>query len=135
MVTPSEFSHVGLRSDSVDETVRFLEEFLDAEVLDTGEIVREEWDADVDYAALALADKTAFVVDPTPYEAAGLVDPLSPGVAHYGFVVDDASAAVAEWRADGGEVLMEPFTLGDARYAFCHGPEGTRIELVEHLDE
>lgn len=134
MVTLSEFSHVGLRSDHVSETVGFFEEFLGAEILDTGEIVRDEWGTDVHYAALAVADKTIFVVDPTPYEAAGLVDPLSPGIAHYGFVVDDVTVAVADWR-DGGDVLMDPFTLGDARYAFCHGPDGTRIELVEHLDE
>lgn len=134
MVALSEFSHVGLRSEDVDGTVAALEEFLDASVLDTGEIVRDDWETDVDYAALSVADKTMFVVDPTPYEAADLVDPISPGIAHYGFVVADVERAVTDWRADGGQVLMEPFTLGDARYAFCHGPDDTRVELVEHRD-
>ena len=131
MVTPESFSHVGLRSDDVEGTVEFFEARLDADVLDRGEITRDDWERDVSFAALSVADKDLFVVDPTPYEAAGLVAEVRPGVAHYGFVVDDVDAALAEWMGADGDVLMEPFTLDGVRYAFCHGPDDTRIELVE----
>lgn len=134
MVVPAEFSHVGLRSDHVDDTVEFLRTHVDAELQDRGQIERDDWDQVVEYAALGLADKSVFVVDPTPYEAAGLVDSIPSGIAHYGIVVDDVYAALADWRGADGSVLMEPFVLGDVRYAFCHGPDGTRIELVEHVE-
>lgn len=135
MVVPEEFSHVGLRTDDVDETVGFLESHLGAEVVDRATIARDDWEREVAVAALSVADADVFVVDPTPYEAAGLVESVQPGIAHYGFVVADVDAAVADWSAADGVVLMDPFTLGDTRYAFCHGPDGTRIEFVDHLSE
>ena len=135
MVTPEEFSHVGLRTHDVDGTVGFLEAHLGAEVINRGTITRDDWARAVTVAALSVADADVFVVDPTPYEAAGHVDAVRPGIAHYGFVVADVAAALAEWRDAGGRVLMEPFTLDDARYAFCNGPDGTRIEFVERPSE
>ncbi|GAA0301845.1 VOC family protein [Halarchaeum salinum] len=133
MITPNAFSHVGLRAADVHDTVAFLEERLDATLRDRGDIARDDWEQDVRYAALDLAGTTVFVVHPTPYEAAGLVEPLEPGIAHYGIEVDDVETALDDWRESGG-VLMEPFDLGDTRYAFCHGPDLTRIELVETPD-
>jgi len=135
MVITEEFSHVGLRTDDVDETVAFFERYLGAEVVDRGTIARDDWECEVAVAALSVADKDVFVVDPTPYEAAGLVESVQPGIAHFGFVVTDVDAALVDWTAADGNVLMEPFTLGDTRYAFCHGPDGSRIEFVEHSSE
>jgi len=129
MVAPKAFSHVGLRADDVDDTVRSLEALLGVDCEDRGRIENEDWERDVEYAALGLADKAMFVVRPTPYEAAGVVDHVEPGIAHYGVEVDDVEAALEDWSES--EVLMKPFALGDTRYAFCNGPDGTRIELVE----
>lgn len=134
MISPESFSHLGLRSADIDLTLSFLQASLDAELLDRGEIERNDWDDTVAFAVLSIADKSAFVINPTPYEAAGLVDHIPPGIAHYGFVVNDIDVAVSNWKEAGESVLMEPFVVGEAAYAFCHGPDGTRIELVENFE-
>lgn len=133
MVVPKTFSHIGLRAADVDSTVASLELFLGVDVVDRGEITNADWERDVQYAALELADKAIFVVRPTPYEAAGLFEPLDPGIAHYGVEVDSIDAALDDWSDDA--VLMEPFELGETRYAFCAGPDDTQIELVESLTD
>ncbi|SFG85809.1 Glyoxalase/Bleomycin resistance protein/Dioxygenase superfamily protein [Halopelagius inordinatus] len=133
MVVPKAFSHIGLRAADVDSTTASLEHLIGVNVVDRGEITNADWERDVQYATLELADKTIFVVHPTPYEAAGLVEPLDPGIAHYGVEVDSIDAALDDWSDD--TVLMEPFDLGDTRYAFCTGPDNTRIELVESLTD
>ncbi|EMA07517.1 VOC family protein [Haloferax denitrificans] len=129
MVVPETFSHIGLRTVNVANTVASLEDLLGVNVMDQGRIKKGDWERDVQYAALELADKTVFVVHPTPYEAAGLVEPLEPGIAHYGVEVDNIDTALEDWNDD--EILMEPFELDETRYAFCSGPDNTRIELVE----
>lgn len=133
MVVPKTFSHIGLRAADVDSTVASLELLLGVNVVDRGEITNSDWERDVQYAALELADKAVFVVRPTPYEAAGLVEPLAPGIAHYGVEVDSVAAALEDWSDEA--VLMEPFELDETRYAFCTGPDDTRIELVESLTD
>lgn len=131
MITPTSFTHIGLRSENVQSTVDFLQDFLEVTVLDEGSFKLEGWDAAVAYSAIELGDKRCFVVDPTPYEAAGIVESIQPGIAHFGIGVPHIEAAIIDWQETGGTVLMEPFTLDDTAYAFCAGPTGTRIELVE----
>lgn len=53
------------------------------------------------------------------------------GLEHLGIHVDDVDAAVAELRAKGVEILLEPTDVRpDVRIAFVKGPDDVRIELL-----
>lgn len=128
-----EFSHIGIRSNSPDEVATWFEQSLGAEILDSGEFSLDEWDQSVEFIGLQVEDKNAFVVNPTPYEAAGAVEELDEGIAHFGMIVDDADAAIERYVERGGTELLSPFPLGETRYGFCEGPGGFNLEFVEHL--
>ena len=51
---------------------------------------------------------------------------------HFGFIVDDVDAAIAELRAKGAKVTMEPNTIRPGtRISFVESPEGVRIEVLQ----
>lgn len=51
---------------------------------------------------------------------------------HFGFLVDDVDAAIADLRAKGAEVTMEPNTIRPGtRISFIRSPEGVRIEVLQ----
>ena len=127
------FFHVALKVEDVEESLAFYRDSLGAEVIDRGEGGGDGGAEDVTYAALEVADKRLYLFDRAPYEAAGLVDPLPTGVLHFGYVVDDVSAASRELREAGAEFVMEPTRFGDLEVAFFRDPDGTRVELIEHL--
>ena len=125
--------HVALKVEDVEESLAFYRDALGAEVIERGEGSGDGGAEDVTYAALEVADKRLYLFDRAPYEAAGLVDPLPNGVLHFGYVVDDVVAASRELREAGAEFVMEPTRFGDLEVAFFRDPDGTRVELIEHL--
>lgn len=51
---------------------------------------------------------------------------------HFGFIVDDVDAAIADLRAKGAKVTMEPNTIRPGtRISFVESPEGVRIEVLQ----
>jgi hypothetical protein len=128
-----QFSHIGIRSENPSEVGAWFENNLEAEILDSGEFGFDDWDRSVEFVGLDVGDKNAFVVNPTPYEAAGVLDSVDEGIAHFGVVVDDADAAIAEYVDRGGRKLLDPFRLDETRYGFCAAPGGFRVEFVEPL--
>jgi len=66
----------------------------------------------------------------SPREPRTFFGPL-PGLEHMGFDVDDVDVAVAQLRAKGVEILLEPMDVRpDVRIAFVKGPDDVRIELL-----
>lgn len=128
-----QFSHIGIKAQDPLMTAKWLEDQLEAKRLDSGEFGFDDWGQSVEFVGIEIGDKNAFVVAPTPYEAAGVVEDVDEGIAHFGLAVDDCEAAVNEVIARGGEQLLEPFELDNTRYGFCDGPVGFRIEFVEPL--
>jgi len=51
-------------------------------------------------------------------------------VDHLAFNVEDVDQALAELKAQGVDVAMEPFNEGDGRLAFIKDPDGIWIELM-----
>jgi len=129
---PESFFHVALKVEDVEASTAFYEDHLGGEVIDRGDA--GQGPADIEYAALEVADKRVYLFEEAPYEAAGLVDTLPRGFLHYGFVVDDVESASSELLDAGVEFVMEPTTFGDLRVSFFSDPEGVRVELIEHLD-
>ena len=51
---------------------------------------------------------------------------------HFGFLWADVDAAIADLRAKGAEVVMEPNQIRPGtRIAFIRSPEGVRIEVLQ----
>lgn len=51
---------------------------------------------------------------------------------HFGFLVEDVDAAIADLRAKGAKVTMEPNTIRPGtRISFVESPEGVRIEVLQ----
>lgn len=127
MVTLESFYHVAVKVPDVDAAVDFYRRHLDGELADRGE------GDGFEYASLAVADRHLYLFDRAPYEAAGLVEGLPHGLLHFGYVVDDLTAATRELEADGVALLMEPTPFDGTRMAFFIDPAGTRIELFEFV--
>lgn len=134
MAAIESFFHVAIKTTDIDREIEFYRAYLDAELLDRVEGEGEAAD-DVSHAVLSVGDKRVYLFETAPYEAAGLVDDVEFGFLHFGFVVDDIDAVVTDLMADDVPVVMEPTRFGDLKIAFFTAPSGTRIELLEHLDE
>jgi catechol 2,3-dioxygenase-like lactoylglutathione lyase family enzyme len=128
------FFHVACKTEDVDDAAAFYRECLGAGLLEWGHPTGEEGAEAVEYAALLVGDKRLYLFDRAPYEATGLVDSLPTGFLHFGYVVDDVERAFRELAAAGAEFLVEPKVFGDLEVAYFYGPDGVRVELVEHLD-
>ncbi len=51
---------------------------------------------------------------------------------HFGFIVADVDAAIADLRAKGAKVTMEPNDIRPGtRISFVESPEGVRIEVLQ----
>ena len=133
MPTPESFFHVAVKTADLDASLAFYREHLGAELLSRAEGAGTAAD-DVAHAALSVGDKRVYLFEQAPYEAAGLVEELPPGFLHFGFVVADVEAASAALADAGATFVMEPTTFGSLQVAFVTDPDGTRIELLEHLD-
>jgi catechol 2,3-dioxygenase-like lactoylglutathione lyase family enzyme len=130
---PESFFHVALKVPDVEESLAFYRDHLGGEVVDRGHADDGDGAEAVEHAALAVGDKRVYLFDRAPYEAAGLVADLPHGFLHFGFVVDDAAAAIDDVRAADASVVMEPTVFGDLRVAFVEDPVGVRVEVIEHL--
>lgn len=122
------FFHVAIKTDDLDAAVTFYRDVLGGELLESGDAGEGN-----EYAAVSVADKRIYCFEKPPYEIDGLVEDLPTGILHFGFVVPDVEAAVAESEAAGTDVFMPPSTFGDLRIAFVHGPDGESIEFIEEL--
>lgn len=131
---PNSFFHVALKVDDLDESVAFYREQFGADVIERGDAADGEGATAVNHVALEIADKRVYLFDRAPYEAAGIVDSVPVGVMHFGYVVDNVTAACAELAGTGVEFIMEPTTFENLKIAFFTDPNGIRIELIEHLE-
>ena len=53
------------------------------------------------------------------------------GIDHFGFLVDDMTAAVEDLKRKGAEFSSEPHDFRGAIVAFVRAPDGVSIELVQ----
>lgn len=121
------YDHIHLRSPNPRQTAEFYHTMFNARVIETSQPSGPPR-VDLDINGLAV-----FIAGP----GAGGVMPPGPtdshaGLDHFGFLVDDLDAAVAELKAKGAEFSTEPRALPTGiKIAFVRGPEGVRIELVQ----
>lgn len=124
------FYHVAIKVTDLTAAEAFYCDQLGAEVIRRSDAA--ESTTGINHVALSLADMQVYLFDRAPYEAAGIVDTVSPGVIHFGYVVEDIDAAHQELADDGVEFLMEPDVYGELKIAFFTDPDGNRVELLEH---
>ncbi|MFB6156678.1 MAG: VOC family protein [Haloferacaceae archaeon] len=129
---PKSFFHVAIKTADLDASETFYREHFNAAVVERGNATDGEGATAVNHVTLDIADKLVYLFDEAPYEAAGLVENVSTGFLHYGFVIPDVDAAHDELAASGLEFVMEPTTFDDLRIAFLTDPDGVRVELIEH---
>lgn len=130
---PKSFFHVAIKVGDVDQGIEFYRDHFDATVLERGHASEGEGATAVNHAALSIADKRVYLFDRAPYEAAGILEDVSRGFLHFGFVVDDVEVALADLSTADVEVIMEPSVFGELKIAFIADPADVRIELLEHL--
>ena len=127
----TDFVHVGLVVEDLDDTVRFLE-VLGFDCGSPG-LFAGEW---ID-RIIGLEDARVEVVR-FHSPAAGAQEPAPaanrPGLRHVAFKVDDVRGVVdrireAGWETVGEIVEVKPFLL-----CYVRGPEGLIVELAERLD-
>ncbi len=117
--------HVHLRSPDPEATAQFYERMFGAEVLRSEQQGKPRVDLDLCglkvFIAQAMGDKIGAAPN-SPYL----------GLDHIGLTVTGIDAAVAELKAKGAEITMEPTTIRpNVRIAFLRGPQGVSIELVD----
>jgi catechol 2,3-dioxygenase-like lactoylglutathione lyase family enzyme len=114
--------HVGVHVTDMERSVRFYRD-----VLGLRESVRFRM-ADETLTFLAAAGGwLELIQDGMPRRPTGVVD-------HVALRVDDVASMLARMRAHGVQVLDEEAIEVpeiNARIAFCTGPDGERIELIE----
>ena len=86
-----------------------------------------------EYALLDFGGTRLFLTPRTVFERR-LGHPLPDGLTHAVFEVEDVDTTLAELRAAGTEVLLEPIEisagLGSRRLAFCRSPGGMVFEVM-----
>ena len=87
-----------------------------------------------EYALVDFGGTRLFLTPKTVFEDR-LFSPLSPGITHAVFEVDDVDHTLVELTAAGTEVLLEPIEisagLGSRRLAFCRSPGGLVFEVMQ----
>ena len=121
------YDHVHLRSPDPEATALWYETMFGAEVKrSTQSDGRKRVDLDLGGMTVFIApimDKTATAAPPhSPYQ----------GLEHIGLRVSGIDAAVAELKAKGAELTMEPTTIRPGvRIAFLRGPQNVSIEILD----
>ena len=87
-----------------------------------------------EYALLDFGGTRLFLTPKTVFEDR-LPTSLADGLTHAVFEVEDVDATLAEIKAAGTEVLLEPIEvkagLGSRRLAFCRSPGGLVFEVLQ----
>ena len=142
----TDFVHIGLVVEDLDETVRFLELL----GLDCGKpgVFSGEWidriigleDVTVEIVMVRGPDGSdvfEVVSFHSPCASAEEVAPAAnrPGLRHVAFKVDDVGSVVERVRAAGWETVGEIVNFEDT-FLLCYvrGPEGLIVELAERLE-
>jgi len=142
----TEFVHIGLVVEDLDETVRFLSLL----GFDCGEpgVFGGEWidriigleNATVEVVMARGPDGSdVFEVVRFQSPSAGVEDPVPaanrPGLRHVAFKVDDVRGVVDRVREAGWETVGEIVDY-ESTYLLCYvrGPEGLIVELTERID-
>ncbi len=126
------YDHVHLRSPDPEAVAQFFQTMFGAEVL------RGTYAAGTFYPGqprvfIKLGGQTVLIAPAHHDEPTGAA-PHFPyfGLEHIGLTVDDVDVAVADLRAKGAEIAVEPadYSAG-TRLAFIRGPDGVMIEIVQ----
>ncbi len=120
------YDHIHLRSPNPDATALYYQRMFEAEVIRTMQQGKPRIDLKLGGVNIFIAPvASGDGVNPppkTPYQ----------GLDHFGLLVDDIDAVVAELKAKGAEFTREPTTVRPGvRVAFLRAPEGVSIELLD----
>ena len=87
-----------------------------------------------EYALIDFGGTRLFLTPKTVFEDR-LASPLADGLTHAVFEVDNVDTTLAELKAAGTEVLLDPIEisagLGSRRLAFCRSPGGMVFEVMQ----
>ena len=120
------WEHVHLRTPDPEETARWYQDKLGAE------IIRTKMADGSNRIDLNLAGQKVFIAQAEPGKAGGA--PSSPymGLDHFGMTVTNMAEAVAELKAKGVVFTMEPKQIRPGTtIAFLTAPQNVSIELIQ----
>ncbi len=120
------FEHIHLRSPDPEATAKFYAEMFGAEIIRSAPAGTPRID-------LNLGGQAVFIAEVAPGDNTA-APPASPyqGLDHFGLLVADIDATVAELKAKGAHFTMESKTIRPGtRIAFLRAPENVAIELLQ----
>jgi catechol 2,3-dioxygenase-like lactoylglutathione lyase family enzyme len=126
------FDHVHLRSPDPEATAQYYEKMFDAQVARSIHPPGTLFAGQRKYV-MNLGGQTILIAPKAP-KGATAEPPKDPyfGLEHIGMKVSDVDATVAELKAKGAEIALEPVTRSPGlRLAFVRGPQGVLIELIQ----
>jgi lactoylglutathione lyase len=126
------YDHVHLRSPDPEAAARFFQTMFDAEVL-RGTYAEGTFYPGQPRVFVKLGGQTVLIA-PAHHDEPTDDAPRFPyyGLEHIGLTVDDIDVAVADLRAKGAEIAVEPMDYSaGTRLAFIRGPDGVMIEIVQ----
>src|SRR5690554_2400998 len=129
--------HIGIAVKNLDETLKFYQEILGLECVDT-EVVEEQ---KVKVAFVPVGDTELEFLESTEEDGpiAKFIEKKGEGIQHIAFRVDNIEAAIEEMKEKGIRMIDEKprYGAGGARIAFCHpkSTNGVLIELSEREDQ
>jgi catechol 2,3-dioxygenase-like lactoylglutathione lyase family enzyme len=121
-----------LKVADLETTAEFYRRYMGAEIRVRGEIYGSR------YIVIRFGVTRVILFDKAPYEEE-LQLSLPNGFLHVVFEVDDFEAHIEMLRRSGVKFFMEPRLLkgefGTRKIAFFEAPDGTRIEIMEVLED
>lgn len=123
--------NIGIRVADIEKEVSYFKAL--GAVLRVQETLATK-DGQFEYALLDFGGTRLFLTPRTVFEHA-LLEPLSDGLTHAVFEVEDVDATLRELVAQGTEILVSPMEidagLGSRRLAFCRSPGGVVFEVMQ----
>lgn len=123
--------NIGIRVADIEKEVSYFKAL--GAVLRVQETLATK-DGQFEYALLDFGGTRLFLTPRTVFEHA-LPEPLSDGLTHAVFEVEDVDATLRELVAQGTEILVSPMEidagLGSRRLAFCRSPGGVVFEVMQ----
>ena len=121
-----------IKAPDIDETTHFYVANMGAELRLSGVVFG------CHYNLIRMGETRVLIFDKAPYEEQYGWD-LPPGFLHVVYEVDNHEEQVAQLRATGVRVLMEPqeieTALGRRKIAFFESPNGIRTEVMEIIED